>query len=306
VKRVLVTGGTGFVGHNALDLLVQRGYEVHALRRGSSNSGNRKGIVWHPANLLEPGVATSIVDTLRPTHLLHFAWFAVPGEFWISRENERWLEASAVLVEVFAERGGERAVLAGTCAEYDWRAGLCVEGVTPLAPTTSYGRCKLALHDKVAQLAQQGLSIGWGRIFFVYGPREHPDRLVSSVIRSLLAGEEAPCTHGEQVRDFLHAADVASGFVDLLDSGVEGAVNIGSGVPTTIKDLVTRIGVSIGRPELVRFGALAARADEPPIILADVHRLTDEVGWRQRIPLHRGLEQAIAWWQQNTAERTGL
>jgi nucleoside-diphosphate-sugar epimerase len=141
------------------------------------------------------------------------------------------------------------------------------------------------------------MSVGWGRIFFVYGPREHPARLVSSVIRSLLAGEEAKCTHGEQVRDFLHASDVAAAFVSLLESDVDGPVNVGSGIPTTIHDLIARIGKAIGRPELLRFGALPARADEPPTILADIRRLTKEVGWMQRISLEKGLEQTIAWWR---------
>jgi nucleoside-diphosphate-sugar epimerase len=297
VTRVLVTGGTGFIGHNAVSLLAERGYEVHVVGRSKPETDAGTGIVWHQADLLEPSSAASVVEAVGATHLLHFAWFAVPGEFWVSAENERWLGASAALVEAFAERGGERAVLAGTCAEYDWSSGICVEGVTPLTPTTRYGRCKLALYERVTELAHAGMSLGWGRIFFVYGPREHPARLVSSVIRSLLAGQEAKCTHGEQVRDFLHASDVASAFVSLLESDVDGPVNVGSGVPTTIKDVIARIGESIGRPELIRFGALPPRGDDPPTILADVRRLTEEVGWTPRISLDQGLEQTIAWWR---------
>ncbi|WP_421021629.1 NAD-dependent epimerase/dehydratase family protein, partial [Klebsiella pneumoniae] len=81
-----------------------------------------------------------------------------------------------------------------------------------------------------AYASQTGLSATWARLFFMYGPGEHPNRVTSSVILSLLQGKSAQCSHGMQIRDFLHVADVASALVTLLDSDVTGPVNIGSGV----------------------------------------------------------------------------
>ena len=75
---------------------------------------------------------------------------------------------------------------------------------------------------------RNSLSSAWGRIFFQFGPYEHPDRLVPSVIRHLLLNQEALCTHGRQIRSFLHVADVGAAFAHLLDSEVQGPVNIGS------------------------------------------------------------------------------
>ena len=99
-------------------------------------------------------------------------------------------------------------------------------------PCTPYAECKIALQQTLADVGRtQGLSTAWGRIFFQFGPHEHPERLVASVIISLLSGREAPCTHGRQIRSFLHVADVGAAFAALLDSELEGAVNIGSGEP---------------------------------------------------------------------------
>src|SRR5205823_11692705 len=96
---------------------------------------------------------------------------------------------------------------------------------------------------------------------------------VSSVIRSLLRGEVARCSSGEQQRDFLHVEKAASAFVALLESAVEGPVNIASGRATSVKELVNQIGEKIGRRELIRFGERVSRTDEPPLLVADVRRL---------------------------------
>src|SRR5437763_607652 len=148
-----------------------------------------------------------------------------------------------------ASTGPTRAVLAGTCAEYDWSYGFCSEGVTPLAPQTLYGTAKHALRQVAEAFASQaGLSLAWGRIFFVYGPREDERRLVASVARALLAGEEAPTSEGSQLRDFLHVDDVAGAFAALLDAeGVTGAVNIGSGVPVSVRAVVEEVARAAGR-----------------------------------------------------------
>jgi nucleoside-diphosphate-sugar epimerase len=143
-----------------------------------------------------------------------------------------------------------------------------------------------------------GFELAWGRIFQPYGPYEYPARLVPSVIRSLLNDEPARCTHGNQVRDFLYVADVADAFAALLDSGVTGCVNIGSGEPVSIKELVMQIARHLGKENEVRFGALPAREDESPFIVADTGRLMKEVQWRQRYSLEKGVMETISWWEK--------
>ena len=246
----------------------------------------------------------TLINRLRPSHLLHLAWYAVPGEYWTAVENTAWLHASLGLLREFASAGGKRVVVAGSCAEYDWGQGICAETTTPLVPATPYGAAKHALQVGLSSLpGSSGLSGAWGRIFFLYGPHEHRERLVPSVIRALLAGKPALCTHGDQLRDFLHVADVADAFVSLLKSTATGAFNIGSGNPVAIRDIVNLIGAKLGSTKLLRLGALPSRENDPPLLVANVERLRKALGWKPKFDLDHGLDNAIAWWKSGTTNR---
>jgi nucleoside-diphosphate-sugar epimerase len=256
-------------------------------------------VTWHRGDLLEVGTAEALVAAVRPDRLLHLAWYAEPGRFWDSPENLRWVEASLRLLRAFGDQGGRRAVLAGTCAEYDWSGSVvCSEDSTPLAPATLYGVSKDATRRIVSAFADlAGFGLAWGRIFLLYGPGEAPRRLLPLVTTALLAGETAKVTEGTHVRDFMHVDDVARAFAALLDSDVQGAVNIASGVGVEVREIVGLVGAAVGRPDLIEFGAAPQRPGEPAVLVADVQRLREAVGFHQRYGLAEGVRNAVDWWR---------
>jgi len=303
MKKMLLTGASGFIGHHCLEPLRDRGYEIHAVSSRVRTSDSR-GVTWHQADLLQSGQAKALIGEVKPTHLLHLGWYVVPGKLISSLENFAWVTSSFELVRQFAEQGGKRAVVSGSGYEYDWNYGYCSEKLTPIVPNTVYGSCKHALHELVRSFASvAGLSTAWGRVFFLYGPCEHPDRLVSSVIRSLLKGEPARCSHGRQIRDYMHVQDVADGLVSLLDSAVEGAVNVSSGQATTLREIVLTVGRIFERPDLIQLGAIPARTNDTPLVVGENTRLVSETGWKQQLDLEAGLRQTIAWWREQSAEK---
>ena len=89
MKRVLVTGASGFIGRQTLAPLVRHGFEVHAVARHASGA-TMDGVVWHEADLLGPATAETLVVTVRPTHLLHLAWISEHGRYWQCPENLDW------------------------------------------------------------------------------------------------------------------------------------------------------------------------------------------------------------------------
>jgi nucleoside-diphosphate-sugar epimerase len=224
--------------------------------------------------------------------LIHFAWIATPGVCWESEENLRWIKASQYLLQVFKEHGGVRAVVAGSCAEYDWNFGVCSESSTPLCPATLYGRSKKALYEFMKGL---DISWAWGRIFHLYGPHEPSKKLVASVILSLIEGKMARCSHGKQIRDYLHVQDVADAFAALLDSRVQDAVNIASGLPVTLETLCQLIGEKMGVPERIMLGAISPALSDPSILTADVGRLFNELQWKPTLTLDEGIDKTIEW-----------
>ncbi|RMG13737.1 MAG: SDR family oxidoreductase [Planctomycetota bacterium] len=302
MKRVLVTGARGFLGRWTLAPLQERGFEVHAVGRSTEAPPEPPrlppGIRWHRTDLLLPGRARALVERVRPTHLLHLAWVTEHGRFWSAPENLAWVSASLELLEAFAEAGGKRVVVAGSCAEYDWGTGACVEKETPLRPSTLYGAAKHALHVlQEAWARERGLSQAWGRVFFPYGPGEPEGKFVASVARSLLRGEEACCTRGEQVRDLIFVADAALALVRLLDSELQGPVNIASGEARPLREVALALGRQLGRPDAVRLGALPDRPGDPPCVAADVRRLRDELGFGPTHDLEQGLAASIEFWR---------
>lgn len=298
MKKVLVTGGTGFVGSHCLPILsADSQYEVHATYHGSK-IGGLNNVTWHKVDLLHPDAVFSLLPEIRPTHLLHLAWYAVPGKFWSSLENFKWVSSSFSLLQAFAECGGVRCVFAGSCAEYDWQYGYCSEIITPCNPATIYGTCKNSLQVMIdAFCKNSGLSHAWGRMFFLYGPNEPRQKLISSVITSLLKQQSAFCSHGNQIRDFLYVQDVASAFVALLGSDVQGVVNISSGTPVALKEIILTIAEMLDSKELVQFGAIPVGKSEPDLLVGSNRRLIDESGWSPKYNIMTGLESTIKWWK---------
>lgn len=304
MKRVLLTGASGFIGRHAVAPLVGRGFEVHALARRPPAPETRGELEWHDVDLLDAQATDATVRALGATHLLHFAWYAEHGRFWQAPENLDWVAASLRLLRSFHAAGGRRAVVAGTCAEYDW-SGDCCDERTPLRPATLYGVSKNALRQLVeGYAASSGLSAAWGRIFFTFGPGEQPTRVIASVARALVVGERVACSTGSQVRDFLYVEDLAAAFTALLDSKVTGSFDIGSGEARSLRDVLARLEQLAGREDVVRFGA-APQRDEPARIVPDVRRLRGELGWRPAYGLDDGLERTLAWWRAVSAEARG-
>jgi nucleoside-diphosphate-sugar epimerase len=300
MKRVLLTGASGFIGRQAILPLVERGFDVHCIYRTTKPDTipDENHVTWHQVNLFNRDDIKNLFDTVSPTDLLHLAWEVTPGSYLESINNFDWLVSSLHLLNGFAESGGTRALCAGTCFEYDLRYGYCNENLTPTVPSTYYGSCKHHLQSIGEKYADKKcFDFAWGRIFYPYGPYEYPTRLVPSIIQSLLNDEPAQCTHGNQVRDFLHVADVADAFAAILDSEVNGIINIGSGKPVSIKELVMQIAQLLRKEDDVRLGALPARENEPPFIVADISRLQKEVKWCQKYSLEEGIADSISWWK---------
>jgi dTDP-6-deoxy-L-talose 4-dehydrogenase (NAD+) len=267
MTRVLLTGGTGFVGRQVLRRLLARGAQVRMVLRGTGPAP--EGVeAWRCADLFAPDTdlapACDGIDTV-----IHAAWYAEPGKYLTSDRNLDCLAGSLRLGQAAVAAGVRRFVGVGSCFEYDLSAGY-LRPSTPLAPHTLYGAAKASAWLTLSRLmAQEGRSLAWCRLFYLHGEGEDPRRLVPYLRARLAAGEPAELTSGRQIRDFLDVAEAGRRIADAALSPAEGALNICSGEPVTVAQLARRIAEEFGRPDLLRFGARPDTPGDPPCVIGE-------------------------------------
>ena len=288
-KRLILTGGTGLIGQEILEPLLDDGFEVYALTRAKTHYD--KGIYWINCDIFNSKLVEEVLNDIKAEYLLHLAWVTT-DDYLTSNINYDFLSASINLLNCFGLNGGKRVVLAGTCFEYEFKENALCENDRLDCDKTTYTFCKNKLREISERYCEQnGISFGYGRIFYVYGKNEKSTRLTGMLIDKLSRGEEVIIKSGSLLKDYIYTKDIACAFVKFLDSDVKGIVNIGSGKTIMIKDYVNLIETKLGKYNLVKY--IDEPSTQPPIILANNSRLVNDVGYRIKYTLEQGIDEII-------------
>lgn len=269
-ERVLVSGATGFVGRHVIGPLAELGFEVHGI--GRRMPSGRPPMVFHALDLFDHGEVARLFDEVRPTRVLHLAWYVEHGLFWDSPENAAWASATLQLARTALATGVGRFVGLGTCAEYDpeHQPGRPRREDDPLAFSSAYARAKIeTARDLGALFEGTGVTFAWARLFHLYGPGEARGRLVPSLLDALDRDRPFVVAAPAAVRDYSCTVDVGRQLALLVACGFCGAMNIASGVPTTIGDFARSIAADRGQAHLIESNGEGGAGDE---ISADVGR----------------------------------
>ena len=287
-KKVFLTGGTGLIGKEVATCLLAEGFDVYALTIECENPEN--GVHWVKADLFDFEAIKRALTEIEPEYLLNFAWCA-SGDYLTSPLNEKFKQAGLDLLKAFHSVGGRRAVYVGTCFEYGFRNEPLKE-TDPTNPQTRYAQCKNDLRISAQTYAEEnGISFGWGRIFYVYGENEHPKRLTAAIINSLRADQTVTIKTAHLKKDYMYTKDIAGAFVAFLKSDVTGIVNICTGQAVSIGDFAKTIAQTMGKENLLDLRQ--EQSDQPPVIVGDNTRLEREVGYQTKYTLQKAVKEIL-------------
>lgn len=290
MKKVLVTGGTGFIGRYTLQPLLDAGFEVRSITHKPPKYWIQAGVrdippkvLWNSCDLLNPEDIRRVLDEFKPEYLLHFAWDVTPG-YKNNSNNLEWMNASLNLIHQFANNGGRKVVIAGTCFDHE--------------PNTLYGTCKRSLWNilNYANFANS-LELAYGRIYYLYGPHEAKSRLIPTMINGLLNNEVVKIKSlGSQVINLSYVQDVAESFVKALDTDIQGEFDL-LGNFTTI-DLIAQTLIDLLNLDSNQITLGTENLWESTIQPYDTF-LATKLDNIVKTSLVRGLTKTIDWWKEH-------
>lgn len=288
-RRVLVTGGTGFLGGALVRRAVDAGWDVAVLSRAPHPDAAAR-VRCLPGTLADP--PWHAMEAFRPDVVVHAAWVTTPGVYLESPENADWLRWSEAFARRLPALGVRRLVALGTCIEYAVTGTPLDEDSTPLGPVSAYARAKVELHRRLREgLGGSGVSLAWARIFYPYGPGEHPARLASALISRFRAGEVLRLRTPRSTKDYIHVDDTGEALMALARSSAEGSFNVGTGVGVTVEAFARTLAGLAGRPELVQAEDVGV-VDPLDHVVADATRLR-ALGWSPQVNLVDGLRAML-------------
>lgn len=323
MRRILVTGGAGYIGSVTTELLCDLGYEVTAvdnLERGYREAVDPRAD-FVQADLRDAQGIGAALARVRPEGVIHFAAYIEVGESM--REPLPFFENNVVgslnLARAIAECGCRKLVFSSTCAVYGTPEAVPMGEDLPLRPESVYGESKL-ICERIFSWA--GRVHGFTPVFLRYfnaagatpsrGEAHRPEtHLIPLALETALGkreglylyGTEYPTRDGTCVRDYVHVRDLARAHVLALEKSVQGAFNLGNGKGYTVLEVVEAARRITGHPIPVE--ASGRRAGDAVALVADSGRAERELGWK---PEFSELDECVqsAWdWRRKHPEGYG-
>jgi nucleoside-diphosphate-sugar epimerase len=301
--KVLLTGATGFLGSHIAELLVERGLEVIAIKRRSSNMWRcakfQDKITWFEFDSQEATI--NEIASLHPEIILHAAWSGVKSndrnDIGLQNLNMDFLE---YIFRIARSASLSRIIALGSQAEYGDYEGVVSE-IKPCRPTSSYGKAKVKAAELLEAFAEKNnMEWYWLRLFSVYGPREDNNWLIPSTIRKLLKNERMDLTNCDQRYDYLFVKDFARGILSVLNSRhvPSGKYNFSSGASTALKNVLSLLEAKLSpQNKLLYYGVIPYRPAQVMHMEGDSNLFQKSFQFVPETNLIEGLDETIRFYK---------
>lgn len=301
MKTAVITGSTGAIGTALCAKLIKEGVKVYAVCRRDSTRTDRlpEGAELVFCGLDELSELSGKID--HADVFYHFAWAHTIGagrnDMYSQTDNIRYtLDA----VKAAKALGCECFVGAGSQAEYGRHSGPLTPD-TPCFPENGYGMAKLCAGQMSREMCgEYGIRHVWARILSVYGPYDGEKTMITSVIRSLLNGEEPPLTEGGQMWDYLFSGDAAEALYLMWLKGKNGSVYpLGSGTVRSLREYIEILRDAIDPSLTLGFGKIPYGKRQVMYLGADMSKVSEDLGFKPSRSFEDGIKATIDYIKAN-------
>ena len=278
MKKILVTGATGFIGNYVIESLLQQGYHVIAT---SSTLDKAKKAPWYNRVKYFQSDLKNIEDSVdyyayfdRPDAMIHLAWEGLPN-YTANFHVDENLPRHYHFLKNLLQNGLKDITIAGTCLEYGMKEGCLAENMEP-EPANPYAIAKNELRKKLEfETTRHNFYLKWVRLFYMYGKGQNAKSLISQLDKALQANEPIfNMSGGEQERDFLPVQKVAEYIIAIaLQNKITGIINCCSGRPLTVKKFVEEYLKKVNKNIELNLGYYPYTDYEPMKFWGDVKKL---------------------------------
>ena len=298
--RILVTGGTGYIGATAVEVLLGHGFEVSILDDCSMGHADTvpAGVRFVEGSLLN---AAQVADALTGCEaVMHFAGKSLVGESVEKPDLYQSVnvDGTQILLDQMRKQSISKIVFSSSAATYGEPKVVPILETSETSPTNPYGATKLAIdHMITKEAAKHGISAASLRYFNVAGAlkaergwlaeRHNPEtHLIPNVLRSTqvnpvkIFGTDWPTADGTCVRDYVHVIDLIDAHIKAMNSlGKPGheIYNLGSGSGYSVREVVKAASDAIGHQ--IPFVDSPRRAGDPAVLIADISKAKKQLDW---------------------------
>lgn len=238
MKRVLVTGATGFIGCHVISKLLDEGHEVIAISRDLKKLDGLKRVTRKMEMDISKAPEDAYLTLGSPEVVIHLAWDGLPN-YGSLHHFEQEVPRHYAFLKILIEAGLPSLIVTGTCSEYGMQSGSLSEDM-PVLPVTPYGFAKDMLRRQLEYLQKRRpFGLTWCRLFYMYGEGQSADSLYSQ-LKSAVERKDSTfnMSGGKQLRDYLPVEKVAYYLVALAtEKKSVGVINICAGKPISVRKL---------------------------------------------------------------------
>ena len=308
MKKVLITGGTGFIGSNFVYKFLELGDDVHLIVRPESNferiNSIKDKLGLHYIDLFNFAETENFIAELKPDVILHFAAYGTrQGKQQDAKLTvDTNLLGTVNLVNAASKIKFDCFINAGSSSEYGEKNHPIAEEDLP-EPNNLYGVTKVAATMYCQFLAKKmDLPIVTMRLFSPYGYFEEKGRLMPNIVTAGLRGEKFTAPSPSPTRDFVFIEDVINAYTKAIANinGIKGHIlNIASGKQYSIAEVVDVVEKILGRKLEVEYGSIEVKQHEPKMWVADISKAKKLLNWSPINSLEDGLRKYIVWVRKN-------